>query len=213
MMRIPVRPSNPESTARPALLMTSLMATAGFLALSIAVQKRATYAVDRKLRRKFHPRSRRAVTRAAELATDAASPHVHPIVALVLAAIATRATGRVAYAIPLASICATVVDKSTRMVIHQERPPRAGTHHGLDRYAFPSGHTCAITAISLATAFTLWPTLSLAQRGSIASAGAVAALGIGWTRLYLDEHWIDDILGGLLAGVAVGSGAVALTSL
>jgi hypothetical protein len=38
---------------------------------------------------------------------------------------------------------------------------------------------------------------------------AVAALSIsvGWSRLYLDEHWIDDVVGGWLAGIALGIGS------
>ena len=42
---------------------------------------------------------------------------------------------------------------------------------------------------------------------TLALCGSVA---VGWSRIYLDEHWIDDVLGGLGAGAAVGVAAVAL---
>ncbi len=33
--------------------------------------------------------------------------------------------------------------------------------------------------------------------------GAALAIAVGWSRLYLDEHWVDDVAGGWLLGVAV----------
>jgi membrane-associated phospholipid phosphatase len=97
-----------------------------------------------------------------------------------------------------------------RYIIHQSRPPKATRHPGLDKFAFPSGHTCAATAISLAFAAQRSGN-TRAQNRLAASAALAASLGIAWTRLYLDEHWIDDILGGWLAGIAVGGASVAAT--
>lgn len=96
-------------------------------------------------------------------------------------------------------------------MIHQSRPPKATHHPGLDRYAFPSGHTCAATAIGLAFAAQTAEKSSARFRHTTVSTAVSLALGVAWTRLYLDEHWIDDILGGWLAGIAVGSISVAAT--
>ena len=200
----------PASSRSRALGMTSLAAAAGFTVVSVAVTRHLTREVDRRARRWIRPRRRRNMTEVARLATNLGAPNVHPFLALALAAVATRLTGNIAYRVPLASLAATVADKSVRVVIHQIRPPLSGPHHGIDRFAFPSGHTCAITAIAVAFLAETWPALTDTQRTALASAGAAASLGVAWTRLYLDEHWIDDILGGWLAGIAIGSGLRAL---
>ena len=198
------------SSRRRALATASLASAAGFIVVSVAVTRRLTRKLDRRARRAIHPRRRRKVTQVARLATNLGAPNVHPFLALALAAVATRLRGQIAYRVPLASLAATVADKSLRVVIHQRRPPLSGPHHGLDQFAFPSGHTCAITAIAVAFVAETWPALSDTQRKALASAGAAASMGVAWTRLYLDEHWIDDIVGGWLAGIAIGSGVGAL---
>ncbi|MDQ2890516.1 MAG: phosphatase PAP2 family protein [Gemmatimonadota bacterium] len=191
------------------LVLTSLCSAMGFLALTAAVERGWTKGVNREVRSWVRPRQRKGMTRAADAGTNAAAPYVHPVIALALGAAATRRTGRLAYPIPLASLGATIIDKSVRTVVHQLRPPESPKHHGLDRFAFPSGHTCATTAISLAFAAEVWATASEPQRRAVAATGVAAALGIAWTRLYLDEHWIDDIVGGWLAGISIGSIAAA----
>ncbi|MGI8766260.1 MAG: phosphatase PAP2 family protein [Gemmatimonadaceae bacterium] len=98
-----------------------------------------------------------------------------------------------------------------RLIIHQERPPHASRHQGLDQYAFPSGHTCAATAIVFTVATELWPVAGPKARAATVLLAAVTAGGVALTRLYLDEHWLDDIVGGWLAGVAIGSASVAVT--
>jgi len=37
------------------------------------------------------------------------------------------------------------------------------------------------------------------------------SISVGWSRLYLDEHWIDDVFGGWMAGIALGIGSIVLT--
>ena len=187
------------------LALTSMLATSAFTVLSAVVEGGGTKRLDRAVRTRIQPRRRPRIRDAASMLTNIAAPHTHPLIAVALGIIASRRTGRIGYGIFAASVGATVVDKVVRLVIHQKRPPLAGVHHGLDRYAFPSGHTCAATAIALAFVIHIWPTLSDVQRRSAAAVAISLSLGVGWTRLYLDEHWIDDVFGGWLAGVAVGS--------
>lgn len=42
------------------------------------------------------------------------------------------------------------------------------------------------------------------MRNALAAAGIVTSIAMAWSRLYLDEHWIDDVIGGLFAGLAIG---------
>lgn len=198
--------TNRTSEVDPAkLALTSLLATSAFVVLSAVVEEGGTKRLDHAVRTRIQPRRRRRLQNAASMVTSIAAPRTHPLIAIALAVIASRRTGRIGYGIPAASVGATIVDKAVRLIIHQKRPPLAGLHHGLDRYGFPSGHTCAATAIALAFVTHIWPTLSDVQRRTTAAVAICLSLGVAWTRLYLDEHWIDDIVGGWLAGVAVGS--------
>jgi hypothetical protein len=42
------------------------------------------------------------------------------------------------------------------------------------------------------------------MRAATALLAGVTAGGVALARLFLDEHWLDDIVGGWLAGVAIG---------
>jgi membrane-associated phospholipid phosphatase len=105
------------------------------------------------------------------------------------------------------------VDNVTRVFLHQRRPPKAGRHHGRNQYAYPSGHVTAATAIAIATAAEVDDRLSARERTLLWSAVTAVSISVGWSRLYLDEHWIDDVAGGWMAGIAIGLAAASLVEL
>ena len=61
--------------------------------------------------------------------------------------------------------------------------------------SFPSGHT--------ATSFACATVLAVAVPRA-APAAYVLALAIGYSRIYVGAHWVFDVLGGIVLGVAVG---------
>ena len=118
--------------------------------------------------------------------------------------------GRAGYGPSAASVGAWGIDNAARIFVHQKRPPKAGPHHSRYRYAYPSGHTTAATAIGVATASAIADDLPRSQQILLWTTIAAFALGVGWSRLYLDEHWLDDVVGGWLAGTVIGLGAASL---
>ena len=91
----------------------------------------------------------------------------------------------------------------SKVVVGRLRP-------GDPRFGFPSGHTLAamVTVIGL---------LYFAYRSGFfrrplgvacsAAGGMFIVLGVGISRMYTDSHWLTDVVGGILLGGAVATGA------
>jgi len=187
-----------------------LAATALAGGVAAAVKQNSTRAIDRAVRRRIHPRRSPRVTAVAKGISFLAGPHFHPAVAMGLGIFLRVERGRGGYGPSAASVGAWGVDNGVRIFVHQKRPPKASRHHSRNRFAYPSGHTTAATAIGVATASAIADDLPRSQQILLWATVAAAALAVGWSRLYLDEHWFDDVVGGWMAGTVIGLGAASL---
>jgi undecaprenyl-diphosphatase len=72
----------------------------------------------------------------------------------------------------------------------------------LPDYSFPSGHTMSALIFYVALALVLWSVFG--RRMGLAAVGIamVIALAVGVSRIYLGYHYLTDVVGGLLAGIA-----------
>jgi undecaprenyl-diphosphatase len=84
-----------------------------------------------------------------------------------------------------------------------ERPrPVLPWAHVLPDFSFPSGHSMNSLVFYLAVALIVWVTYGR-RIGAVAVAIAlVIALGVGFSRIYLGYHYLSDVVGGFLAGLA-----------
>jgi len=110
-------------------------------------------------------------------------------------------------------IAGSVIEVVGKTLIHQPAPPASltrGPHLGIGlatAYAFPSGHVLRATLVyglsvlrvSRHGAHLHWLWLYL-----------VLVLVIGYSRVYLAQHWPADVLGGLFLGGAGLAGSLAL---
>ena len=177
---------------------------------AVAVKRGSTRGIDRAVRRRIHPRRSPRVTAVAKGISFLAGPRVHPVAAAALGILLRVERGRGGYGPSAASVGSWGIVGPARVFIHQKRPPKAGRHHSLNRYGYPSGHTTAATAIGVAAAAAVAGDLPRPRQFVIWATVAAVSLAVGWSRLYLDEHWLDDVVGGWMAGTVIGLGAASL---
>lgn len=190
--------------------ITAFSGAAVATGIGVAVKRNSTAKIDLAVRRRIHPRRSPALRSLATGISSLVAPRTHPVAAAALGALIYLKTGQGGAGPGVASLGALAIDNATRVFVHQRRPPKAGRHHGRNRYGYPSGHVTAATAIAVAAADEIADDLSPTDRAVLWSAVAGISLAVGWSRLYLDEHWIDDVVGGLLAGLSLGLGAASL---
>lgn len=75
-------------------------------------------------------------------------------------------------------------------------------YQGVERFAFPSGHTSMSTVVLGFLAFLLTREGGKAWRWAVISAATVYVTMVAFSRLYLGAHWFSDVVGGVSFGVA-----------
>src|SRR3989442_315755 len=70
-------------------------------------------------------------------------------------------------------------------------------------YGFPSGHVFGATVFVIVAMYLLWRFEAPRRSQRLARvAGVVFVTGVGYSRIYVNAHWLSDVVGGLLAGIA-----------
>jgi undecaprenyl-diphosphatase len=114
-----------------------------------------------------------------------------PLVAVVLALGGAAATGLV-----------------LKDLVRRARPPVA-TMLGIPEtgWGFPSNHTLITSALAGALVLTAWrATRSPGVRAAATTAGVLAALLMGVSRLYVGDHWLTDVLASYaVAGIVLAA--------
>ncbi len=136
------------------------------------------------------------------LATDLGSILVIPVLFVVSAGLLTWSRRyRSALLLLLASAGSLVLQGTMKLFFARPRPqlPWASV---LPDYSFPSGHTMNAVVFYGALALILWSIYGR-RLGLLASlAAAMIALSVGVSRIYLGYHYLTDVVGGILAGLA-----------
>ena len=126
---------------------------------------------------------------------------IPPLFVLVGILLVIRRRYRLVLLLAVASLGSLLLQGSLKLVFARPRPVLPWAHV-LPDYSFPSGHTMNAVVFYGALALITW---SLFGRRSgilaVIIAGVLAA-GVAVSRIYLGYHYLTDVVGGLLAGIA-----------
>src|SRR6266550_2062024 len=135
------------------------------------------------------------------LTTMGSSLVIVPLYALVMAGLLWKRRFGSALFLSVASGGALILNATMKLFFERPRPQLPWAQV-LPDYSFPSGHTMNGVVFYLALAVIAWSIFG--RRIGLASLAlaVVLAIGIGVSRIYLGYHYLTDVVGGLLAGVA-----------
>ena len=98
--------------------------------------------------------------------------------------------------VPVTAAGAILVDVLTKWLVSRPRP-RGGA------YGFPSGHVFGAAVFFGAVVCVLWTSgVPRVPRWLGTVLAGLLVLGVAWSRLYLNVHWLSDVVGGLAGGLA-----------
>lgn len=155
------------------------------------------------------------VTGPAIAVTDAGGPVGTVVLAVVIGAVLSwRARSPIPALILIGTVgAAALVSTVTKTVVGRSRPPIASQVLLETDHSFPSGHATGAMALFMTAALLLGYAWSPARRALLLVTAAAVAVVVSVTRLYLGEHWLSDVIGGmLLGGLAAVIGGALYTS-
>ncbi|ROV66115.1 MULTISPECIES: phosphatase PAP2 family protein [Streptomyces] len=126
------------------------------------------------------------------------------LIAVAVVALWWQGARRLALWVAATSLLASFLQQGMKAAVDRERPQWPDPVDSAQFAAFPSGH--AMTAV-VSCGLLLW-LLRLYGAGpglwgTALAVAVVSAVGVAATRVYLGVHWLTDVVGGALLGVAV----------
>lgn len=142
------------------------------------------------------------VTGPAIAITDAGGPVGTVLIAVVLGALLSRrARSLVPGLILIATVgAAALASTLTKSIVGRSRPPIVSQVLLETDHSFPSGHATGAMVLFTMVAVILGHGSPAARRGLLLVAAFTVTVVVAVTRLYLGEHWLTDVIGGILLG-------------
>ncbi|MEU8775523.1 phosphatase PAP2 family protein [Streptomyces sp. NPDC048606] len=124
------------------------------------------------------------------------------VAALVVWLLARRAWRLAAWA-GVTSVSGALIGFLVKNVVERARPhlPEPVSH--APGFSFPSGHAMTAMTTCAVLLLVLLPLVPRRLRAVPWALAATAVLGVGYTRVALGVHWVSDVVGGWLLGLAV----------
>ncbi|MFD7386825.1 phosphatase PAP2 family protein [Streptomyces anulatus] len=126
------------------------------------------------------------------------------LIAAVVVALWWRGARPLALWLAGTSLIASLLQQGLKAAVGRERPQWPDPVDSAHYAAFPSGHTMtAVVSCGLLVWLVRLYGAGPLARGAVLAVAVVSAVGVSATRVYLGVHWLTDVVGGALLGVAV----------
>ena len=131
-----------------------------------------------------------------------------PVRALIALWLAFRRRWRAFSSWALTWAAAEIALTAARAFFHRGRPPHPlVTTAG---YSFPSGHAVAAAATAVALVLVLLPAGRERRKWELIAVAFAFVMAL--SRVYLNAHWLSDVVAGVLLGTGVALGSAALVT-
>jgi len=157
----------------------------------------AVTAFDRQSRMLVREARHPALDRPMKTLSRVGSGYVQLPVAIAVCVILWRRHRRLAESLIAVAVATVVTVAVLKWLIGKPRP-------NLTTYAFPSGHVMGTLVFSGVVLYLLWIFAVHRRWQVLAGAGCtVMILGVAYSRLYVNAHWLTDVMGAVAGGIAV----------
>ncbi|MFC9328670.1 phosphatase PAP2 family protein [Kitasatospora sp. NPDC057015] len=125
------------------------------------------------------------------------------LVAITVGWLLARRAWRLALWAALTVTAAGVVGLLAKLAVARARPHLADPVAHAGGYSFPSGHAMTAAVSCAVLLLVLLPVVPLALRPVAWLLAGCSVVGVGFSRVALGVHWVSDVLGGWLLGLAL----------
>lgn len=179
------------------LLGGALVSLVGFLTLTAVVTHHGFDGADRLTRAFVHPPHASVLDSSMEAASFlGGQPGQITVVVLGSAMLWRRRRRRWALSLPVIMAGAGVLQLAAKWGVDRPRP-------NSDPWGFPSAHVLSLVVLLGCIAYLVGTSKA---RGGYRGFGVIGCAGIvatvAYSRMYLDAHWLSDVLGGVSVGLA-----------
>ena len=185
-----------RADASRALLQGGVLFLLSFLVLTVVVAQQHFVGLDRAARSMVHQSHHPMLMSFMEGASFLGGQPGQVAVVVVSVAMLWPRRRRWALALPVVVAGAGVVQFLAKWAVDRPRP-------NLDSWGFPSAHVLSLVVLCGYLAYAV--SIGSARRGRrrLAVGACVAIVGtVAYSRMYLDAHFLSDVLGGGTAGLA-----------
>lgn len=120
--------------------------------------------------------------------------------AILLVVFAVQRRGGAAVTLVLVTAGAQILNDLLKELFHRTRPAPVTGFLDAQQFSFPSGHAMVAAAFYFYIAFVTWRAVHGWWRGVLVAGLVILVLLIGLARIYLEAHYLSDVVAGYLAG-------------